>query len=85
MKVAWRAAADVDRLCRVHMGTAPAIEVGSRALLLAAERVRIVPECVVRVIPGRILLLSYTVVGSSMNAVLPPRLHPSTSKGGWPR
>lgn len=27
LQVAWRAAADVDRLCRFHMGTAPAIEV----------------------------------------------------------
>ncbi|CAN0330076.1 unnamed protein product, partial [Hapterophycus canaliculatus] len=32
--VAWRAAADVDRLCRFHMGTAPAIEVIFAFLLL---------------------------------------------------
>ncbi|CAN0106434.1 unnamed protein product [Ectocarpus sp. 6 AP-2014] len=29
--VAWRAAADVDRLCRLHMGASPAIEVFGRA------------------------------------------------------
>ncbi|CAM9200874.1 unnamed protein product [Ectocarpus sp. 8 AP-2014] len=28
--VAWRAAADVDRLCRLHMGASPAIEVFGR-------------------------------------------------------
>ena len=27
VKVAWTAAADVDRLCRFHMGTSPPIEV----------------------------------------------------------
>lgn len=45
-QVAWRAAADVDRLCRFHMGTAPAVEVSITVWLMHCLML------VVLIIPG---------------------------------